>query len=163
MSSTDGKLKQSAKNFENWAKREAGLPVDAPTSATEARAERHDAAGIAECGCPMLNNFTIHIAGCETYTALSANDSQQPAAEPLIFTNNIFTTPAAEGLRQFVELVARLSRDQECIHCQTDEELNDCTNESGHEMFDMESDDAVECLNRLISDARVLLGRETLK
>ena len=57
---------------------------------------------------------------------------------------------------EFIELIARLTKDQECAACGSGNEENaDC---SDHELFDMPNDDAVETLHGLISGARRVTG-----
>lgn len=64
---------------------------------------------------------------------------------------------AAPTMRAFLEQIARLTKDRECITCKLDgdEENEDCDD---HHPFDMESDDAVETLHNLIRRAREMTG-----
>ena len=66
-------------------------------------------------------------------------------------------TPTA--LLRFVQRVADLNKDGECLECGLDgfEPNPDCPGK--HEAFDLENDDAVDMLHYCISEARRVLGR----
>lgn len=79
---------------------------------------------------------------------------ETPIIESLRGTARLLT--ASPAMRAFIEQIGRLIKDGECAECHSYEDENPECDE--HEAFILENDDAVDCLQRLITEAREIVA-----